>query len=76
MLRVANERFTFSIHEALKHKVDKEDCFRVEIIDDLVLEGLEKYVRNNPLEEAFLIDMRPLKLSEKVTDEEVAKCVY
>ncbi|WVZ07308.1 hypothetical protein V8G54_020654, partial [Vigna mungo] len=38
MLRVADEKVTFSINEAVKHKLDKEDCFRAEIIESLVLE--------------------------------------
>nr|KYP58627.1 Retrovirus-related Pol polyprotein from transposon opus [Cajanus cajan] len=76
MLRVANEKVTFSINEALKHKVDREDCFQVEIIDALVLEEIRKYVRKSPLEGALLTKMGAKESSKKVNDEEVVDCVY
>ncbi|XP_027351154.1 uncharacterized protein LOC113862259 [Abrus precatorius] len=76
MLRVADEKVTFSINEALQHSMDKEDCFRVEMDDSLMLEEMGKYMRKSPLEGALLTEMGAKELSEKVNDEEVVDCVY
>ena len=76
MLRVANEKVTFSINEAIKHKVDKKDCFQAEIIESPVLEKMDNHVRKNPLERTLLSRMQPKELSEEVSDEEVVHCAY
>ena len=45
MLRVADDKVTFSINETMKHKVEKEDCFRVETIESLVFKEMDNYGR-------------------------------
>ncbi|XP_047170548.1 uncharacterized protein LOC124838881 [Vigna umbellata] len=76
ILRVGDEKVTFFINEAVKHKFDKEDCFKAEIIESLVLEEVYYHVRKNPFERALLPRMEAKELSTKVNDEEVVKCVH
>ena len=76
MLKVADDKVTFSINEAVKHKVDKKDCFRVGIIESLVLEKMDNHVRKNPLERTLLSRMQTKELSEEVSDKEVVHCAY
>ena len=49
MLRVADDKVTFSINEVVKHKVDKENCFWAEIIESLVLKEMDNHGSKSPL---------------------------
>jgi len=71
ILKVANDKVTFSLNEVVKHKMGKEDCFRAEIIESPVLEEIYNHVRKHPLEQTLLSGMQAKELSEEVSDEEV-----
>ncbi|XP_061338968.1 uncharacterized protein LOC133285716 [Gastrolobium bilobum] len=49
MLRVNEETITIDVFEAIKHPIDVEDCFRVEVIQEAVEEVIEE--ENSSLEE-------------------------
>ncbi|XP_052735569.1 uncharacterized protein LOC128197551 [Vigna angularis] len=76
MLRVADEKVTFSMTEAVKHKLDREDCFKAEIIESLVLEEINFHVKQNPLERTLLSGMEAKELKREINDEEVVKCAH
>ena len=76
MLRVVDDKVTFSINEAVKHKLDKKDYFWAEIIESPVLEKMDNHVTKNPLERTLLSRMQTKELSEEVSDEEVVHCAY
>ncbi|WVZ08239.1 hypothetical protein V8G54_021585 [Vigna mungo] len=76
MLRVGDEKVTFSINEAVKHKLEKADCFKAEIIESLVLKDVDYHVTKNPLERALLLGMEAKELSKESNDEEVVECAH
>jgi len=76
MLRVADDKVTFSISEAMKHKVEKEDCFRAEIIESLVYKEMDNHGRKSPLELTLLSGMQADELLAEVSDEEVVQCAH
>ncbi|XP_047160042.1 uncharacterized protein LOC124830397 [Vigna umbellata] len=76
MLRVGDEKVTFSINEVVKHKLDKEDCFKAEIIESFVLEEVYYHLRKNTLDRALLSRMEAKELSTKINDEEVVKYAH
>jgi len=43
ILRVADDKVTFSINEAMKHKVEKGDYFRAKTIESLVLKEMDNH---------------------------------
>jgi len=57
----------------MKHKVDKEDCFRLE---SLVLKEMDNHGRKSPLERTLLSGMDAKELLEEVSDEEVVQCAH
>jgi len=76
MLRVVDAKVTFSINEAIKHKVCIKDCFRAEIIESSMLEKMDNHVRKSPKERTLLSIIQAKELSEEVSDEEVVQCTH
>jgi len=76
MLRVIDDKVTFSTTEAMKHKVEKEDCFRAETIESLVFKEMDNHGRKSPLELTLLSGMQAEELLAEVSDEEVVQCAH
>ena len=63
MLRVHDEKVTFNVFEAMKHPIEKEQCFRVDVIDPWIKEAFRQDAISCPLE-ATLVN------SKSVSDKE------
>jgi len=72
ILRFQNEQVVFNIFEAMKHRNDHPQCYKVDVIDCLVDETNEEETPVQPLERVMA---NSIECSEKNTNDEVDECV-
>ncbi|BBG94798.1 transposable element gene [Prunus dulcis] len=53
-LRVGNEKATFKVFEAIKFPREAEDCFRMELVDEIASDTFEKENPRHPLESTLV----------------------
>ncbi|XP_020417981.1 uncharacterized protein LOC109948695 [Prunus persica] len=53
-LRVGNEKATFKVFEAIKFSREAEDCFRMELVDEIASDTFEKENLSHPLESTLV----------------------
>ena len=72
MLRFQNEQVVFNIFEAMKHRNENPQCYKVDVVDGLVDETTREETPTQPLERVMA---NSIECSDKDMNEEVACCV-
>ncbi|KAL8118233.1 hypothetical protein AgCh_015956 [Apium graveolens] len=67
-MRVMDQDVTFNVFNAMKFPTENEECFKVEMVDNVVNYELDRFLRSDALEKALLGN------SESEDDEEFGAC--
>ena len=52
-MRVHDQNVTFNVFNAMKFPTDNEECFKVDLIDDVVQTKVDQLLRSDDLERAL-----------------------
>ncbi|XP_058733689.1 uncharacterized protein LOC131605333 [Vicia villosa] len=72
-VRVLDEEVCFNLFEAMKHKNDTSDCFRVDVTDKAIMQVKKKSHASTPLERALTNALQILNEDEEKEMEECLK---
>ncbi|XP_027368381.1 uncharacterized protein LOC113874354 [Abrus precatorius] len=71
-VRVHDEEVNFNIFEAMHHPKDKQQCFRMDVIDELCMVEKTQLHKSNPLEKALIEAYQDLNEEE---EKEIEDCL-
>jgi hypothetical protein len=72
MLRFQDEQVVFNIFEAMKHRSENPQCYRVDVVDHIVEETTNE---ESPAPTLERVIVNSIETSDKDMGEEVEKCV-
>ncbi|KAI5391416.1 hypothetical protein KIW84_076284 [Lathyrus oleraceus] len=72
-VRVQNEEVTFDLFEAMKHSKDRNDSFRIDVIEDAIIEVSKHIHEISPMELALDDSLEVFTVEEKLALEECLK---
>ncbi|GAU41120.1 hypothetical protein TSUD_288100 [Trifolium subterraneum] len=72
MLRFLNEQVIFNVFEAMRHQNENPQCYRVDVIDDIVQETSQNETPELPIERVIV---NSINTKEESLEKEVEECV-
>jgi len=72
MLRFQNEQVVFNIFEAMKHRTENPQCYRIDVIEEIVEDNSCEPKPTQPMERAIV---NSIKSCENVEDLKVKECI-
>ncbi|KAJ1431521.1 hypothetical protein SESBI_07052 [Sesbania bispinosa] len=76
MLRVEDENVTFFVFKAMKHPMEKESLFRIEVIDSLIHEEFKRGLTKNPLEKALMEGKCAKDVKSEDENDNMLECIH
>jgi len=72
MLRFKNEQVVFNIFEAIKHRTENPQCYRIDVVDEIVEDNSREPQPTQPMEKTLV---NSIEGCDKDEDLEVKECV-